>query len=130
MVVSINRFASDTDAEIEAIREEAVAAGAREVVVFEGHAKGGEGAGALADAVVEACAAHDAAVDHTSQSLSLEFRRTKPYFESPLMSMVPTQWTFLQRLTKPSSYCESGVLIICQSVWQKLSIHLVMKQPN
>jgi len=61
VVVSINRFASDTDAEIEAIREEAVAAGARDVVVFEGHAKGGEGAGALADAVVEACAAHDAA---------------------------------------------------------------------
>ena len=61
VVVSINRFTSDTDAEIEAIREEAVAAGAREVVVFEGHAKGGEGAGALADAVVEACAAHDAA---------------------------------------------------------------------
>ena len=61
VVVSINRFASDTDAEIEAIREEAVAAGARDVVVFEGHAKGGEGAVALADAVVEACASHDAA---------------------------------------------------------------------
>jgi len=61
VVVSINRFASDTDAEIEAIREEAVAAGARDVVVFEGHAKGGQGAVALADAVVEACASHDAA---------------------------------------------------------------------
>ena len=61
VVVSINRFASDTDAEIEAIREEAIAAGAKDVVVFEGHAKGGEGAVALADAVVEACASHDAA---------------------------------------------------------------------
>ena len=61
VVVSINRFASDTDAEIEAIREEAVAAGARDVVVFEGHAKGGQGAVDLADAVVEACASHDAA---------------------------------------------------------------------
>ena len=61
VVVSINRFASDTDAEIEAIREEAVAAGARDVVVFEGHAKGGQGAVALADAVVEACASHEAA---------------------------------------------------------------------
>ncbi|MAU17951.1 MAG: formate--tetrahydrofolate ligase [Euryarchaeota archaeon] len=59
VVVSINRFASDTDAEIAAIREEAVAAGARDVVLFEGHANGGEGAGALADAVVAACAAHD-----------------------------------------------------------------------
>ena len=130
MVVSINRFASDTDAEIEAIREEAVAAGAREVVVFEGHAKGGEGAGALADAVVEACAAHDAAGRPYEPIVEPGFRRIKPYFESPLMSMEHTQWTFLQRPTKPSSYCESGVLIICQSVWQKLSIHLVTKQPN
>lgn len=61
VIVSINRFSSDTDAEVEAIREEAVAAGARDVVIFEGHAKGGEGAVNLADAVVEACAAHDAA---------------------------------------------------------------------
>lgn len=61
VIVSINRFSSDTDAEIEAIREEAIAAGARDVVIFEGHAKGGEGAVNLADAVVEACAAHDAA---------------------------------------------------------------------
>ena len=61
VVVSINRFASDTDAEVAAIREEAIAAGARDVVVFEGHAKGGQGAVALAYAVVEACAAHDSA---------------------------------------------------------------------
>ena len=61
VVVSINRFASDTDAEVGAIREEAIAAGARDVVVFEGHAKGGQGAVALADAVVEACAAHNSA---------------------------------------------------------------------
>jgi len=61
VIVSINRFSSDTDAEVEAIREEAIAAGARDVVIFEGHAKGGEGAVILADAVVEACAAHDAA---------------------------------------------------------------------
>ena len=61
VVVSINRFASDTDAEVATIREEAIAAGARDVVVFEGHAKGGQGAVALADAVVEACAAHDSA---------------------------------------------------------------------
>ena len=60
VVVSINLFSSDTDAEVEAIREEAIGAGARDVVIFEGHAKGGEGAVELADAVVEACAAHDA----------------------------------------------------------------------
>ena len=61
VIVSINRFSSDTDAEIEAIHEEAVSAGARQVVLFEGHGNGGEGASQLADAVVEACAAHDEA---------------------------------------------------------------------
>ena len=61
VVVSINLFSGDTDAEVEAIREEAIAAGARDVVIFEGHAKGGEGAVKLADAVVKACAAHEAA---------------------------------------------------------------------
>ncbi|MBT3357769.1 MAG: formate--tetrahydrofolate ligase [Euryarchaeota archaeon] len=61
VIVSINRFASDTDAEIEAIRKEAVAAGAKGVVLFEGHAKGGAGSGDLADAVVSACADHEKA---------------------------------------------------------------------
>jgi len=61
VIVSINKFATDTDAEIQAISEEAKLAGAREVVIFEGHAHGGVGAGELADAVVNACADHDAA---------------------------------------------------------------------
>ena len=41
VVVSINRFKHDTDAELDAIREEAIDAGAREVVLNEGFAKGG-----------------------------------------------------------------------------------------
>ena len=61
VVVSINKFSTDTDDEIAAIREAAIDAGARGVVVFEGHANGGDGASELADAVVEACAAHDSA---------------------------------------------------------------------
>ena len=59
VIVSINKFATDTDAEIDAIAEEAKLAGARDVVIFEGHANGGEGAGNLADAVVNACAHHE-----------------------------------------------------------------------
>ena len=59
VIVSINKFATDTDAEIDAIAEEAKLAGARDVVIFEGHANGGEGAGNLADAVVNACADHE-----------------------------------------------------------------------
>ncbi|MEC9263499.1 MAG: formate--tetrahydrofolate ligase, partial [Candidatus Thermoplasmatota archaeon] len=61
VIVSINRFVNDTDDEIEAIRDEAVKAGALRVVLNECHAKGGEGATELADAVVDACAAHDEA---------------------------------------------------------------------
>ena len=54
VIVSINRFAHDTEDEIEAIRDEAVKAGALRVVLNECHAKGGEGATELADAVVPA----------------------------------------------------------------------------
>ena len=54
-VVSINNFPTDTDAEIELIRELAVGAGAETVVVNRGFAEGGRGAIELAEAVVEAC---------------------------------------------------------------------------
>ncbi len=59
VIVSINRFEHDTEAEIEAIRDEATKAGAKQVVLNEAFAKGGEGAADLADAVVAACASHD-----------------------------------------------------------------------
>ncbi len=61
VIVSINRFEHDTEAEIEAIRGEAIKAGAKQVVLNEVFAKGGEGATELADAVVAACASHDEA---------------------------------------------------------------------
>ena len=61
VIVSINRFEHDTEAEIEAIRDEAVKAGAKQVILNEAFAKGGEGAAELADAVVAACASHDKA---------------------------------------------------------------------
>ena len=59
VVVSINKFSTDTDAEIQAIGDEAKLAGAKDVVIFKGHAEGGIGAGELADAVVNACKKHD-----------------------------------------------------------------------
>ena len=61
VIVSINRFEHDTEAEIEAIRDEATKAGAKQVVLNEAFAKGGEGAADLADAVVAACTSHDEA---------------------------------------------------------------------
>lgn len=55
VVVAVNRFAADTDAELEAVRQAAVDAGATGAVVCEHHAKGGAGAVDLAHAVMEAC---------------------------------------------------------------------------
>ncbi|MGC8787410.1 MAG: formate--tetrahydrofolate ligase [Anaerolineae bacterium] len=55
VVVSINRFATDTDREIALVKEAAIAAGAETAVVNEGWAKGEAGAAELAEAVVAAC---------------------------------------------------------------------------
>ncbi len=54
VVVAVNRFTSDTDKEIEAVREAAVAAGAQGAYESNVWAKGGEGGAELAEAVVEA----------------------------------------------------------------------------
>ncbi|MCX7846485.1 MAG: formate--tetrahydrofolate ligase [bacterium] len=54
VVVAINRFTTDTERELELIRERAIAAGAEDAVVAEVHARGGEGGAALAEAVVRA----------------------------------------------------------------------------
>ncbi len=53
VVVAINRFPSDTDAECEVIRERALRAGAKDAIPHEGVARGGEGVVALAEAVVK-----------------------------------------------------------------------------
>lgn len=53
-VVAINKFTTDTDKEIEAVRKKALAAGADDAVVSEAWARGGEGAIDLARAIVRA----------------------------------------------------------------------------
>jgi formyltetrahydrofolate synthetase len=55
VVVAINRFKYDTDAEIELIRQRAQETGADDVVMHNVWAKGGEGGADLARAVVAAC---------------------------------------------------------------------------
>ncbi|MFA6321508.1 MAG: formate--tetrahydrofolate ligase [Candidatus Omnitrophota bacterium] len=57
-VVSINRFATDTDREIELIRRKALEAGALICVVSEVHRRGSAGGLELAQAVVDACGAN------------------------------------------------------------------------
>lgn len=56
VVVAVNQFAGDTDAEMELVREAAAAAGAFAAVSTNHHAHGGNGSIDLATAVVEACA--------------------------------------------------------------------------
>ncbi|MDD5422247.1 MAG: formate--tetrahydrofolate ligase [Candidatus Omnitrophota bacterium] len=53
-VVAINRFTTDTDKEIEAVRKKALAAGADDAVVSDVWARGGQGGIDLARAVVKA----------------------------------------------------------------------------
>jgi formyltetrahydrofolate synthetase len=59
VVVAINQFASDTDAEMDIIRKVALEAGAYDAVQSNHWALGGAGAEKLAKAVVAACAAND-----------------------------------------------------------------------
>jgi len=54
VVVAVNKFATDTDGELEAVRAEALAYGA-EAVICEHHGKGGAGAVDLAKAVKSTC---------------------------------------------------------------------------
>ena len=55
-VVAVNKFVSDTDAEIDMVRKAAIAAGAEDAVMADHWAEGGAGAVALAKAVMAACA--------------------------------------------------------------------------
>jgi len=55
VVVCINRFTPDTDAEVNTVRDEALKAGAEEAIPVTAWADGGDGAVDLAKAVVEAC---------------------------------------------------------------------------
>ena len=55
VVVAVNSFTTDTDAELEMVRKYAVSMGAEDSVVTKHWAEGGDGAAKLAEAVVAAC---------------------------------------------------------------------------
>lgn len=55
VVVAVNKFHTDTAAEIEAVRQAAIAAGAETAVMSDHWANGGDGALELAEAVAAAC---------------------------------------------------------------------------
>jgi methylenetetrahydrofolate dehydrogenase (NADP+)/methenyltetrahydrofolate cyclohydrolase/formyltetrahydrofolate synthetase/formate--tetrahydrofolate ligase len=54
VVVAINRFPTDSEHEVELVRQSAIDSGAFAAVTTDHHARGGDGARALAEAVVEA----------------------------------------------------------------------------
>jgi formate--tetrahydrofolate ligase len=82
-VVSINNFPTDTDTEIELIRELATGAGAETVVVNRAFAEGGAGATELAEAVVAACEQpntfHQLTPDGTALADQIEAIATQVY---------------------------------------------------
>jgi formate--tetrahydrofolate ligase len=82
-VVSINNFPTDTEKEIETIRELADGAGAETVVVNRAFAEGGAGATELAEAVVAACertsSFHQLTPDGTPLKEQIEAIATKIY---------------------------------------------------
>ncbi len=53
VVVAVNRFSTDTDSEVELIRDTALELGADDAVVSDVHARGGDGGIAFAEAVVK-----------------------------------------------------------------------------
>ncbi|MBU2612074.1 MAG: formate--tetrahydrofolate ligase, partial [Chloroflexi bacterium] len=55
VVVAVNSFSTDTQAEVELVREAAFKAGAMDAVVSRHWMEGGKGAVALAEAVIQAC---------------------------------------------------------------------------
>jgi len=55
VVVAVNRFSNDTDAEVALVREAAIAAGAETAAMSDHWTHGGDGAVELAEAVVAAC---------------------------------------------------------------------------
>ena len=60
VVVAINRFPADTEAEIAAVKERALAAGARAAEISEVHGQGGAGGRAIAEAIVDAAESGEA----------------------------------------------------------------------
>ncbi|MEM1449252.1 MAG: formate--tetrahydrofolate ligase [Planctomycetota bacterium] len=60
VVVAVNRFPTDTEAEIAVVRERALIAGARAAEISEVHARGGAGGEAIGRAIVEAAESGEA----------------------------------------------------------------------
>ncbi len=92
VVVAINRFPTDSDHELELIRQSALEAGAFAAVTTDHHARGGEGARELAEAVIEASAQEsrfaflyplDRSIKEKIQTIATEIYRASSVEYSP-----------------------------------------------
>ncbi|CAA2983606.1 Formate--tetrahydrofolate ligase [Olea europaea subsp. europaea] len=124
VVVAINKFSTDSEAELSAVRDAAFAAGAFDAVICSHHAHGGKGAVDLGIAVQKAC-------ENVTQ---------------PLRFLYPLDISIKEKIEAiAKSYGASGVeyseqvkqrnrlrciaskdFPTCQSVWRKHSIHFLM----
>jgi len=84
VIVAVNRFSSDTPAELELLRSEALAAGADAAVISNHWAEGGAGAKTLAEATVAVCEGEsqfkflynlDASIDEKMNTIAKEIYR-------------------------------------------------------
>jgi methylenetetrahydrofolate dehydrogenase (NADP+) / methenyltetrahydrofolate cyclohydrolase / formyltetrahydrofolate synthetase len=95
-VVAINRFPTDTDAEVKLIQKMAEQAGAEQAVVADHWARGGEGACELAEAVVAAC--------------------EKP---SHFQFLYPLEWTIKQKIEKIAADIYGAAEVIYEPLAEK-----------
>jgi methylenetetrahydrofolate dehydrogenase (NADP+)/methenyltetrahydrofolate cyclohydrolase/formyltetrahydrofolate synthetase len=82
VVVAINKFETDTEAEVQVIREEAIAAGAEDAIAANHWAEGGKGAVDLAKGVIAAAEKADASKFHLLYSAEPSSSTTSP--ETPV----------------------------------------------
>ena len=117
-VVAINSFPTDTPAEVEAIREVALAAGARDAVVATHFVDGGDGAADLAEAVWAATASGTPTSGCSTRTRCRSPRRSR---RSPRGSMAPTAIEFLPAARKSLKQFEDLATATCRSAWPRPS---------
>ncbi len=99
VVVAVNRFPTDTDSEVEFLREAALSLGAEEAVVSDVHAQGGAGGEAFAEAVLRAVEGGD---DRESKA---QFRHLYP-LDLPIRQKVETLATRIYGAERVKFYDE------------------------
>ena len=115
VVVAVNSFANDTPAEVEMVRQAALAAGAMDAVVSRHWMEGGKGAIALAEAVVKAC----------EKPSNFQFlypldqpikKRSRP---SPARSIAPTVWITRPKPKPRSNSSPNSASQTCRCAWRR-----------